>query len=248
MNGVGDRNRSKQYILLIDRNSDDRLQTGLLLQKFGYSVHSTSEVAAALDFFCAEQPAAVIADAALEGLNLLTLVRKDPRFSDVPVILIRSSSGPGLHAGIRAAAWLEKPVTADALYRVVQSAIEKTPRQNIRVTTSLKAKVGTGEVEGAVTSLSEFGLFFQVRDLLPMKTTVPISFEIKGRTIRAGAVVLYVSTYEEGSSREPGMGMKFVTISPADRALVKAFVLEQLSSGSGVQGSGSSGQTARQPS
>lgn len=233
MNGIGDRNRSKQYILLIDDNSDDRLKTGLLLQKFGYSVHSASEVAAALDFFCAAPPAGVIADAAQDGLTLLTLVRKDSRFSDVPVILMRSSPGRALNAGISAAAWLEKPVTADALYRVVQSAIEKTPRQNIRITTSLKAKVGTGEVEGAVTSLSEFGLFFQVRDQLPMKTAVPVSFEIKGRTIRAVAVVLYVSAYEEGSSREPGMGMKFITISPEDRALVKAFVLEQLSSGSG---------------
>jgi hypothetical protein len=136
-----------------------------------------------------------------------------------------------LQSGIRAAAWIEKPVTADALFRVLQSVIEKTPRKNIRVTTSLTAKVGTGEVVGTVTTLSEFGLFFQVRDLLPKNTVVPVSFEIKGRTIRAEAVVLYVSEFEEGSSREPGMGMNFFTITPEDRALVKAFVLERFNEG-----------------
>jgi hypothetical protein len=43
---------------------------------------------------------------------------------------------------------------------------------------------------------------FQVRDLLPVKTVVLISFEIEGRTIRVGVVVLYASAFEEGSSRD----------------------------------------------
>jgi CheY-like chemotaxis protein len=231
MDGVDDRNRCKQYILLIGNQNDACLEAGQLLQKFGYSIYSASTAAAALDFFCATQPAGVVADAALAGLNLLALVRKDPRFSDVPIILMGSSSGQSLHAGIRPTAWVENPVTADTLYRAVQAAIEKTPRKNIRVTTSLKAKVGSNEVGGTVTTLSEFGLFFQVRDLLPIRTEVPISVEIKGRWIRAVAIVLYASAYEEGSSREPGMGMKFITISSEERALVKAFVLDRLNEG-----------------
>ncbi len=236
MNGVGDRNRSKQYILLIVGNSEERLQTGQLLQKFGYSLYAVSTVAAAMDFFCVAHPAGVIVDAALEGLAMLTLVRKDARFSEIPVILIRSSPGQNPHAGIRAAACLEKPVTADALYAAVQSAIENTSRRKIRVATSLKAKVGASEVVGAVTNLSEFGLFFQARDLLPVNIVAPVSFELKGRTIRTQAVVVYGSAFEEGSSREPGMGMKFITISHEDRALVKAFVLERLNEGAVVSG------------
>ncbi len=178
----------------------------------------------------------MIVDAALEGLAMLTLVRKDARFSEIPVILIRSSPGQNPHAGIRAAACLEKPVTADALYAAVQSAIENTSRRKIRVATSLKAKVGASEVVGAVTNLSEFGLFFQARDLLPVNIVAPVSFELKGRTIRTQAVVVYGSAFEEGSSREPGMGMKFITISREDRALIKAFVLERLNEGAVVSG------------
>jgi len=91
-------------------------------------------------------------------------------------------------------------------------------------------------VVGAVTNLSEFGLFFQARDLLPVNIVVPVSFELKGRSIKTTAVVVYGCAFEEGSSREPGMGMKFITISREDRALVKAFVLERLNEGAVVSG------------
>ncbi len=43
------------------------------------------------------------------------------------------------------------------------------------------------------------------------------------------AVVLYSCSSGEGPFREQGMGMKFVKISPQDRALIKAYILEEVS-------------------
>jgi hypothetical protein len=49
-----------------------------------------------------------------------------------------------------------------------------------------------------------------------------------GGEIRAKARVLYSYTTADGPYQEPGMGMKFVEISKADRAAIKACIREQL--------------------
>jgi len=56
--------------------------------------------------------------------------------------------------------------------------------------------------------------------------------------INIEAVVLYTTTFDEGPFKEPGMGMKFVTISRADRDIIKAFILEWINEGMSRQDSG----------
>jgi hypothetical protein len=56
----------------------------------------------------------------------------------------------------------------------------------------------------------------------------PLRIIINDREITAKALVLYISDRGEGPSVEPGMGMKFVHISDADRALLRRFIREQL--------------------
>jgi CheY-like chemotaxis protein len=231
--GQGRKVPNKPYILIVDPDRDDCTRTGNLLQKFGYGIWSAHTAAEALDYLCVDLPIGIIADAGMEGLNLLALVNRDARISGVPLILLASSLDNSLKARIsrgEISACLKKPVNYDELYRAVVSFKQDNLRQKLRIVTSLKALAGGAarKVEGLVTSLSEFGLFLRVPDLLPAKTQLPLQLVIKGKTISLEAVVLYSSLSVEGPFGEQGMGLKFVKIRPHDRALIRAYILEEV--------------------
>lgn len=226
----------RRYILIVDPDRDDRARTGNMLRKFGYDIWSAHTAAEALDSLCVAPPIGIIADAGMAGLTLLSLVTRDARFSGLPLILLASSPDASLEARVSRgefSACLKKPVNGEELYRAIQSALHNNPRRNIRIVTSLKALAGgkAKKVEGLVTTLSEFGLFFHIADLLPVKTQLPILMKIKGKTISLEAVVLYSCSSGEGPFREQGMGMKFLKISPQDRALIRAYILEEVNAG-----------------
>lgn len=231
---VGDRN--KRYFLVIDADVDDRFHTCMLLQRLGYNIftaHSADEV---IEFMTVAPPAAVVADAGPSGSALLTRLSQDTRFFDIPLILLESSPDAVIEGRARYkkfAVCLKKPIDVNELYRIIQTYVEKGPRQNLRIATRLPVRLENGPNgrEGHATVLSEYGMFFRTLDPLPINTRVPAVIEIKGRLIKVEAIVLYSMTFDEGPFKEPGMGMKFVKISRADRDLIVAFMLEQIEEG-----------------
>jgi DNA-binding response OmpR family regulator len=138
--------------------------------------------------------------------------------------------------GMGCAAYLIKPVEPDHLFRTIQTVLEPTPRVNIRLSTSLKAVVGEGTArDGAertdyATTISEGGLYLRTLSSQPKNALIPVRIFIKDREIRAKAMVLYSHAMEEGTFREPGMGMKFVEISEEDRSFLRSFIKAQLTS------------------
>ena len=226
----------KPYVLLLDDNIDERFQTSMLLQQFGYNICTAHTAGEALDFLCVAPPVGIIAEAGLTGSGLLSRLTKDPRFSEVQLILLASAPDRALedlaHRG-ELAGFLRKPIEAEGLYRAVQIAVEKTPRKNIRVATYLQASLedGAGGREGFVTVLSEFGLYFRTLEPRPVRTRLGLGFEIPGRAINVQAEVLYSYAFNDGPFTDPGMGMKFLQMSPADQAEIKAYIMKQLDVG-----------------
>lgn len=227
--------RSKRYILVIDSNVDDRFQTGMLVQRFGYDICTASSASDAIDFMHVAPPAAIVTEAGLTGAGLVSRIKKDARFSDIPVILLTAT--PDLDLEIRARkgefACLRKPLDVEKFYQAFQAAVEKTPRKNIRIGTSLEARLENIEEggKGRVSVLSEYGLFFRTHEPRELNERVTVSFTIRDRTIKVEAVVLYSYALEASPFREPGMGMKFVKIGPEDQAFIRAFILEEVQEG-----------------
>ena len=220
----------KKYVLLVIPNIDLRFSTSMLIQQFGLNVCSAQTTDEALDFLRVAPPAGIIAEAGPTGSSLLPRIRKEPVFSDIPVIFLSSTQNRALEDQVKRgelAACLRSPLDVEEFYRVIQTVVEKGSRRNIRIGTALKAKL-EHEFDGVVTVLSQYGMFFRTLDPRPVKSRVPVSIEVKGRTIRLEALVLYTSSFDEGPFKEPGMGMKFANISPDDSAFLKAFILEQL--------------------
>jgi CheY-like chemotaxis protein len=241
MNEMSAAEMNKRYVLVMDTNVDDRFDTCMLLQRFGHNIFTAHTAEEAIEFMTVSPPSAVVADAGPSGAALLSWIMKDPRFFHVPLILLSSSRNAALENRARKgefAAFLRKPIKAEVFYRTVQEVIEKGPRRNLRITTRLMVKLedGLGGREGYATVLSEYGMFFRTLDPRPVNARIPLVFEIKGRLIKLDAVVLYVTTFDEGPFKEPGMGLKFVKISRADRNLIAAFILEWIEEGIARQG------------
>lgn len=229
------KDRAKRYILVADNNVDDRFETGMILQRFGYNICTAGTAGETIEFMHVAPPAAVIAEA-LIGVNLAARLKKDARFSDIPIIAL--AKAPDLDLELRTkrqefAACLVKPLDVDAFYQTVQLSVEKTPRKNIRIGVSLEAMVrhGASQEKGHVTVISEFGMFIRTREPRPLNERVDVDIRVRERTIALTAVVLYSYSFEASPFREPGMGMKFVKISPEDRAYIKIYILEEIREG-----------------
>ena len=220
-------------MLIADNNIDDRFQTGMLLQQFGYNIFTTNSAQEALEIMKATPPVVVFADASTIGTAIAEGIKKNPQFFDIPLIILSTTSNGMWEGRARRgelAGFLRKPINIEKLMSAVEAVLSKGQRRKIRIPTALLAKL-TGELgsgEGLVTVLSEAGMFFRTLDPYPMHTRMKVYFEIKGKPITLETEVVYNCTFNEGPFKEPGMGMKFVKVSPEDLAIIKAFVLEEV--------------------
>lgn len=222
-----------RYILVVDSDWNDRFTLSMLLQRFGYTVASTSSAQEAVEFLCVAPAVAVFAEGGAAGAELASRLGSDGRFRGMPLILVVNGRDSRLEERVRKgelAGVLRVPLSPEEVYLVIQKAIEKGPRENIRIPTALSARLrsGSGASDGYVTVLSQYGLFFRTLEPLPVRTRVEVSISFGDRDVDLRAEVLYVVSFEEGPFCEPGMGMKFVDIAPEDSALIRFFIQEQL--------------------
>lgn len=233
--------RRSRFLLVVDSNVNDLFYLSMLLQRFEYNISTAANGAEALKMTEIAAPSLVIVSSVLSdmpGLELIRGMRQEPRMAVVPVLVKtadRTLETERLYRQAGVAACLYDPVNAEELYRTVQSAIEPTPRQNIRIHTMLSVIVDGKPldcVEGECASvLSEHGMY--VRTLRPYasKTRLPVQIVIKGRSIPVEAEVLYCHKFGEGPFKEPGMGLKFVRVAPQDQELIRQFIREELVKG-----------------
>ncbi len=240
--------REKRSLLIVDSSATYLFYMGMLLKRLEYTVRTSTTAEDALRAMADSLPSLVITDTALPRMNgvmLLRQMKRDPRLKAVPVIVHTSDRDPAVKEACTStgcAGYFAKPAEPDALYRAIQAATEYVPRQTIRIDTSLKAEVGVGSAPGRaarmeeVTSLSEGGLYIMTLAPEPVNTVIPLRILIGNRRVPAKAVVLYSSVKTGGQHKVPGMGMKFVDISPEDKAFVLDFIKEQITKGLSMPG------------
>ena len=222
-----------RYLLVVDRDGNERFTMSMLLQRFGYTVASTSSASEAIDFLCVAPADAVFVEAGETGDDLTERLQGDARFKGVPVVMVTESPDRSLEARLRKdelAGLLRKPLDPDDVFLVIQKVIEKGTRRNIRIPTVLPAVLHTrtGVSDGYVTVLSQFGMFFRSLEPLSVKMRATVEIPLWSRNVIIEAEVLYSVTFEEGPFCEPGMGMKFTKIEPEDSVLIKHYIYEQL--------------------
>lgn len=227
--------RKKRFVLVVDGSPRDLLETGMLLQNFGYTVTSVRSAEEALEFISIAVPALVIMEYILPGMNgkdLLDRIRQEPHLARIPVIV--QTNFPGIEVKdhcdrLGCTLYLRKPVNAEHLYRAVQSTIEPTPRRNLRASSYLRASVdGAGQGSDLITVLSDDGLFIKTLNPRQVGERHTVSFVLNRKIVRTEAEVLYTYAFGEGPHNDPGMGMKFTSLRPEDREIIRQFIREQL--------------------
>lgn len=232
--------RQRSFALLVDGHVRDLFTTGMILQRLDYDIYIVSTAEDALMMIEAATPALVIAELSLpqmSGLELLVRIKHDPKTKSIPVIIHTASDDPNREKLCRAsgcAAYLKKPVEPDVLYSSLQQASEATPRQHIRMRTLLPARAGGLTAAGDamsteyVSELSENGIFLCTLRPRAVKTVLNVTILIHSMPVKVKAVVLRCVTMGSGQFREPGMGMRFESISSTDRELIRNFIKGQI--------------------
>jgi CheY-like chemotaxis protein len=221
--------KNKMYLLVVDFSVDDRFSTSMLLQRYGYNICTANSGTEAISFMHVAPPSVIVAESSI-SIGLAYRLKKDVRFSNIPIIVLAKASDLDLDQRLQRgefAACLNKPVDPEKFYQAVQVALGQNRRKNIRIETSLLARLD-GVDEGIVSVLSEYGMFFPTEEPRPLNTVVKAELEIGDKTVKLEAVVLYSYELETSPFKEAGMGLKFLKISPEDQAFIKAYILEQI--------------------
>ncbi len=159
------------------------------------------------------------------------LVVDEPRMDEVralrahrgtPILLLSGRRGAPPEAP-RLLGAVHKPAGLHELYRLLQQALEETPRTAPRVAIDLPAQVRRDGQEwaGEVLSLSESGCLLRTSQPLPLGSAIELSFELPGGDrIDTRAA----STYQ----LLPDTGLVFEATPPAGRRAIAQFVERRL--------------------
>jgi two-component system, cell cycle response regulator DivK len=234
--------RVKRVLVAVDSDGSHLYYTSMLLQRLEYNIHTTKSAEDALEIMEVAQPALVLTEISLsgmDGLELLKKVKRNPRTYAIPVIVLTSSRDPLVKQACVAEgcnAFLQKPVDPDVLYAAIQKATESLPRKYIRLNTCLNVMVGDDAAAASVigdyiTALSENGIYISTAKPRPVGLQVPITILLENAKIKVEGMVLYSFKQTEGPLRTPGMGIKFVRIREEDQALIRNFIKREITKG-----------------
>jgi CheY-like chemotaxis protein len=235
--------RKNIFLLVVDSDAGNLIYTSMLLKRFEYQTCASKTAREALEMARVAVPSLIITALDLNdmpGLELVQHVRNNAPTAKVPFIVLRkpgqSIQGP-LGAGVGTVEYLDQPISAELLYRAVQTAVEAKPRSHIRIRTLQPVKVDDFQLtdfEGVCTTeLSERGMFLRTKTPAAVNTRLSIQLYLYGQIIGAEAVVIYTEGTGTGPYREPGMGLQFVRIAPADQELLRQFIRGEVMRGIG---------------
>ena len=132
-------------IVLVDDDHDFLEINGRMLEANGYRVLSFANPRDALEQMDKEKPQLVITDLMMQaldtGFSFSRAIKADPRFRDVPVIIITAiSSRLGLSftpstaqdlAAMRAEAYFEKPVSPEPLLATIEKLLQRGTAEDL---------------------------------------------------------------------------------------------------------------------
>jgi CheY-like chemotaxis protein len=235
--------RKARTVLIVDGSVTMLNYYGILLKRLEYTVLTATRPEDALKTVELVVPSLVLTALSfpqMTGIDFIKALKGSELTRSIPVLVLTAVEDNAvmsacLNAG--ASAYLIKPVEPGHLYRTIQAATESTPRENIRINTSLKVVLEEGAAgEGGpkhyeyATTISEGGLYLRTLSPKPKDALTPVRILIGDREIQAKAVVLYTCFIKDGLFKEPGMAIKFLEISEEDRNYVRGFIKDQLTS------------------
>lgn len=237
--------KAKQVVLVVDGDCMRQFFTVIFLQRLGYHVYSVKTAEEATMIMEITLPLVILTEIALpgmSGIDLLKQIKKDPRTRQVPVLIYTALQDPIYRKSSEdagCAGFVTQTADHNQLYEAVQKATESTPRQFVRLATSLDVVVEDDfQRKEKVTAISEHGMYVATDRPLPYGSVVPFILFLDRALawgIRVEGKVLYSHAKSSGANLA-GMGVQFEQIRPEDRELVKNFIRRKLLEGIKAEG------------
>jgi CheY-like chemotaxis protein len=231
--------RGHHLILVVGNKTQSMLSICLLLKRFAYSVSEAYTASEALALINREIPALIITDLVLpgmSGMDFFQMLKQSRRTASLPVVFTVPLSDAAAERQCYdngAAGCIMKPIQSEELYRTVQSLVEPIPRASIRIDARSSVSLNNEPLgcpeDSCEIDLSEHGMYLPTYKSYPRNRRITVRFHIKDRTISAeGSVVYSYTSVGQGRHREPGIGLKFVSIAPRDREFIRSFIRDEV--------------------
>ena len=237
----GDYDRKNRFLLLVDNDANNLYYMSMILQRLDYRVTTAENAEEAVAIVTVAEPCLFIVSLELPGLSGIELIqqlKENRSIAPIPIIAIRKQDdliGEKRCLELGVADCLVYPISAEKLFRAVQTAAETRPRAHIRIRTLLPVKVNNVSPNGldgtSAVVLSECGLFLPTTRPAPVDTRLFIRLELKKRSITMEALVLYNNHTIGESYQVLGMGVEFCRISPKDQELIRLYIRDEVTRG-----------------
>jgi len=234
-------NRKTRFLLVVDSDTNNLFYLSMILQRMDYQISTAVDIEEAMAIANIIAPSLIITAVDLKGKSGLELIQQCKRnrsIAGVPIIAILKQDnlqGEQCCRELGATECLAQPISAEKLFRAVQTAIETTPRGNIRIKTLLSVKVNGVPINGfsdlSAVELSERGMFLYTTKTAPVDTRIAIQIALNQRLIQAEAIVIYNTRTVGDSYLESGMGLEFTRIATEDRECIRQYIREELTQG-----------------
>lgn len=230
--------RRSRFLLVVDSDPDSLSYTSMLLHRFNYQIFKAATGEEAFQMAMIAIPALVITSLALKGMSgfeLMEQLRSSPLTSSTPFIALSKQEDLLVKKrcfDLGAVDCLSYPLSPERLYRAVQLAAEKTPRTSMRIRTTQSVKVMNMPFEGFegayALELSERGMFLRTSKATVRDMRLSLQLDLNGQVVVTEAVVVYNCKADAGPYHEPGVGLQFVQISPADQERIRKFIMREV--------------------
>jgi CheY-like chemotaxis protein len=234
-------NRTNHTLLIVDSDPENILYVQLLLQRFDFQTHSARSAREAFALANAAIPSLILTAVGLKdmsGLNMIKLLRQTAKTANIPFIAMRKPEdavGERHCFNAGAVACLNKPISAELLYRALQEALEEKPRMTMRIRTIQPVKVETAPYEGSegihTLDMSERGVFLRTPRPAPENAKLSLQINLNGVTISPVAKVIYTCPPYKGRYDEPGIGLQFTQLSSQDLEHIRRFIKHEVMRG-----------------
>jgi CheY-like chemotaxis protein len=238
--GTRSNDRPKRLIAIVDADGVHLYYTGMLLQRLDYDIHAMRTAGEVLDLLDMARPALILTELGLpdmDGLEFIRKIKRNPRTYAIPVIVYTSRRDPAARDACMKEGckdFLQKPAAPEVLYAAIQKVTETTPRQFIRLATSLNVMLGSGKdadlsaTQDIITALSEQGMFVGTPKPLAAGAQVSVAIFLERARIQVEGEVLYSFEQGKGPLLTSGMGIKFIRIEPADQERIRSFIRREI--------------------
>jgi CheY-like chemotaxis protein len=206
-------------VLLVDESGAFRETAVEVLDRAGCQIQTASGGTEALDVARRDRPQMIVVAAGMSGMtgvDLARVLKADPAFARVPIVLVGSAGGGG--EGAPADAVLPLPLDAEAFYGVVRRFLQVEPREEARSAVGWSItfwREGHQHV-GTIRDLSRGGFFVRTPVRQPIGARVEVSFEVP---VENGikSVVAEAMVVRLGREPDHGLGCRFFQLSATSR-------------------------------